>query len=349
MKRLVTLLIISALALTGCESDYTILPSANGIILTADRSVTAVGEGITFTTKDNNNTDITAETQFYVNDEPIEGNIFTSEEVGDFIVKAIRLGETSAALPIRFHDGSETNFVKRLLIEDYTGTWCGWCPRVAWAIEKLHTQTEDFVPVAIHRPSSNPSSSVYDPYNYDTTELENFIDIPGYPKGMLNRTTEWSGEQPDNLAQPVAFTQGENPRLGLALSPVVSNGSISLDVNVKFSKDFTGLKLVVYVLENGLIYDQHNYTIYYGGVDIIEDFHHNHVLRGVLTPLLGEPIDASQTVVNNTFTRTFNIAMPAAVTNAANIEFVAFIVDAQGRAVNVRKAVTGDVQDFEEL
>lgn len=341
-------LFIAALVLLGCESEYTIMPSANGIILTADRSARTVGEVITFTTKDNSNTDITSEAEFFVNGQPIQGHSFTSDQTGDFIVTATRLGESSTPLTIRFHDGSETNFVKRVLIEDYTGTWCGWCPRVAWAIEKLHAQTEDFVPVAIHRASSNPSNSTYDPYNYETTELEDYIDVPGYPKGMLNRMTEWSGVQPDNLAQPIALTQGENPRLGLALSPTVGNGTISLDVNVKFSNNFTGLKLVVYVLENGLIYEQHNYTEYYDGVDVMEDFHHNHVLRSALTPLLGEAIEGSQMVVNNVYTKTFTVAVPANVANASNLEFVAFVVDAQGNALNVRKAASGDVQEFEE-
>jgi Outer membrane protein Omp28 len=349
MKNFLLCLFSLALTLTGCESDYTVLPSANGVILTADRSATAVNETITFTAKDNSNADLTADTQFYVDGTPIEGNTYTSAAVGNYTVTASYLGESSAALVVRFHDGSETNFVKRLLVEDYTGTWCGYCPRVAWGIELLHAQTENFVPVSIHRPSSNPNSSVYDPYNYDTSELEDVINVPGYPKGMLNRMTQWNFPEPDNLSQAIALTQGENPRLGLALTPVVSNGTISLDVNVKFSNNFSGLKLVVYVLENGLLYEQHNYTDYYDSVDVIEDFDHNHVLRGVLTPLLGETIDASQTVINNVYTKSYNVSVPATVNNASNIEFVAFVVDASGKALNVRKATTGDVQDFEEL
>ncbi|MES2484901.1 MAG: Omp28-related outer membrane protein [Bacteroidota bacterium] len=348
MKKFFTLLFIAVLAVTGCESDYTVLQSANGVILTADRSARAVGETITFTAKDNNNTDLTAQSEFYVNGNLISDNTFTTEEVGNYTVTAKYLGQSSSSLVVRFHDGSETTFTKRLLVEDYTGTWCGYCPRVAWAIEQLHTLTEDFVPVAIHRPSSNQSSSVYDPYNFDTTELEDIINIPGYPKGMLNRMTQWTFPEPDNLAQAVSFTQGANPGLGLALTPVVSNGNITIDVNIKFSSNFNGLKLVVYVLENGLLYEQHNYTDYYGSVDVIEDYHHNHVLRQLLTPLLGESIASAETTVGNTFTKTFNVAAAANIANTANIEFVAFVVDAQGKAINVRKAASGDVQEFEE-
>jgi hypothetical protein len=348
MKKFLTLFFAALFALAGCTSDYTVLPSANGIILTADRSARAVGESITFTAKDNTNADLTADSEFYVNDVPVVGNTFTTETVGNYTVTAKYLGETSTPLVIRFHDGSETVFVKRLLVEDYTGTWCGYCPRVAWGIEQLHTVTENFVPVAIHRPSSNVNSSVYDPYNYDTSELEAVINVPGYPKGMLNRMTQWSFPEPDNLAQAVALTQGASPGLGLALTPVVNGSTVSIDVNVKFSTALSGLKLVVYVLENGLIYEQHNYTDYYGSVDVLEDYTHNHVLRAVLTPLLGEAIADGEAVTGNTFTRSFSVPVPANAVNAANLEFVAFVVDGSGKALNVRKAASGETQEFEE-
>ncbi len=73
--------------------------------------------------------------------------------------------------------------------------------------------------------------------------------------------------EPDHVAQAIALTQGENPKLGIAMTSAVANGNITLDVNVMFGKDFTNsLKLVVYVLEDGLKHDQHNYTSYYDGV-----------------------------------------------------------------------------------
>ena len=220
---------------------------------------------------------------------------------------------------------------------------------MAWAIELVKAQTEDVVPVAIHRPSSNVNSANYDPYNYDASALESTLSAVGYPKGYLNRRRRWSNPEPNNVAQVIALTQGENPKLGLALSPTVANGNITLDVNVKFSKDFTGLKLVVYVLENGLHYEQHNYTEYYNGVDVIEDWEHNHVLRACLTDIMGDAVSDDQTAIYNTYTRSFSVPVPADVANAANVEFVAFIVDADGKAVNVRSAHSGDVQDFEVL
>ena len=38
-----------------------------------------------------------------------------------------------------------------VLVEDYTGTWCGYCTRVSFAIEELKKQTNDAVVIAIHQ------------------------------------------------------------------------------------------------------------------------------------------------------------------------------------------------------
>jgi thiol-disulfide isomerase/thioredoxin len=350
MKKLLIIL-LSALGLmaAGCSTDYEILKSVESIILTADSSVRTTGETINFTVTNNNGDVLTNEAAITVNGTPITGNTFTSDVVGTFQVKASYLGIESQPVEVRFHDGSETNFIKRVLIEDYTGTWCGYCPRVAYGIELAKQQSDNVVAVAIHRPSSVQTSSVYDPYNFDASELEAVLDAEGYPKGFLNRMTQWDFPEPDNIAQVIALTQGQNPKLGLAMSSTVSGGNISIEVSTKFATDFSNLKLVVYVLENGLIYDQHNYTEYYNGEDILVDYEHNHVLRATLTPLLGEAINNTETVTGNTFTRTFNVPVPGNVANAANIEFVAFIIDENGKTLNVRQAEPGETQGFEEI
>jgi thiol-disulfide isomerase/thioredoxin len=350
MKKNLILLFVTVLFIAGCSTDYEILKSYDSISLTADSSVKLVGETITFTVKDNQGTDLTQDATFYVDNVKIEGNTYSSSVIGSHTVTAEYYTVASTPLVINFHDGTEINFRKRMLIEDYTGTWCGYCPRVAWAIELVHQQTDDAVAVAIHGPSSDPSNAGYDPYYFDATELTTLLNFSGYPQGYLNRMTRWKALQPNNVDQAIAFTQGENPKMGVAITSDVTDGNITMDVNVRFGKDFgNNLRLVVYVVENGLIYEQHNYTSYYGGEDILHDFEHNHVLRSSLTPLLGEAIDANQTKTAQTYTRTFEVPVPANVANAANIEFIAFVVDENNNVVNVRKAHPGEAQTFEQL
>ncbi len=99
----------------------------------------------------------TEDATFTVNGNEIESNTFTSDIVGNFEVIATYNTVKSATLIDNFHDGTGINFRKIMLIEDYTGTWCGYCPRVAYAIELVHQQTEDAIAVGIHRSRSEPS------------------------------------------------------------------------------------------------------------------------------------------------------------------------------------------------
>lgn len=351
MKKNLILIVSALLFVLGCSSEYEILQSQENIILTADASSKLVDETITFNVKNAQGDDFTAGSEFFVKGFPIDGNTFSSATAGTFEVTARYNGVTSAPLVVTFDDEPQINFRKKMLIEDYTGTWCGYCPRVAYGIELVHQQTEDAVAVAIHRPSSNVSSAVYDPYNFpEAAELESTLNAAGYPKGFLNRTIRWTNPEPDNISQAISLTQGENPKLGVAMTASVANGSINMDVNIMFGKDFNNnLKLVVYVLENGLIYDQHNYTSYYNDEDLLVDFVHNHVLRSCLTSILGDNIEKSATTTGNTYTRSFNVTVPANVSNQSNLEFVAFVIDENGAVVNVRKAKPGESQDQELL
>jgi thiol-disulfide isomerase/thioredoxin len=200
-------------------------------------------------------------------------------------------------------------FTKNVLIEDYTGTWCGYCPRVAYGIEQVQAQTTKSVAVAIHRGN--------DPYNFAAASvLEQQINLTGYPTAMLNRKTTWTYPEPNNVNQVVSLTGG-NADLGLALTPTVTGTNLNLDVKVKFAADMTNLKLVVYVLENGLIYNQTNYTSYYGGTATINGFTHDNVLRGTLTDILGDTM-AGATTNGTTWSKTFTTTLPATVSNAAN-------------------------------
>jgi len=333
----------------SCSTDYKILESVESIGLTTDNSIKVIGETITFTVTTNSGEIITEDATILVNNTPIDGNTFTTTEIGTYTVQAKYYSVLSEPISVRFHDGSEINFVKRVLIEDYTGTWCGNCPRVSHAIELARAQSEFIVPVGIHRSSSNPADAAYDPYNFDSSALEAVLNMSGYPKALLNRMTRWQPLEQNNITQVINLTQGDNPKLGLSMSNQVTSTYITLDVNIKFSQDFENLKLVVYVLENGLIYDQVNYTAFYGGLPYITNFEHEHVLKSCLTPIFGEPIASEETKVGNTYTKSFSISIPSNIANSNNIEFVAFVTGDDNKAINVRKANRNENQEFEEF
>lgn len=230
-------------------------------------------------------------------------------------------------------------FKKNVLIEDYTGTWCGNCTRVAYAIEQVKEQTDNVVTVAIHNGN--------DPYHFPgIAPLKNLI-LPNSPLALpvsrLNRMIVWTFPEVTNTQEAIDLTSN-NTTLGLAMSSTLSNGTIDLTVDVKFLDDYSDLKLVVYLMENGLIYQQFNYTNYYDQY-LIPNFEHNHVLRVSMTDILGDVITG--TTNGSTVSKTFSIPVPTNIENANNISFAAFVVGADNKAINAREAHINETQDFQ--
>lgn len=233
-------------------------------------------------------------------------------------------------------------FKKRVLIEDYTGTWCGNCTRVSYAIDQVNTFTEKAVVVAIHNGN--------DPYHFDgIAPLKNLI-LPNSPLALpvsrLNRMNVWTFPETSNIQDAIDLT-GNNSGMGIAMNSTVADGNIALDVNLKFALPYSDLKLVVYLLEDGLIYFQRNYTTYYNNVNPIPNYNHNHVLRASITNILGDPILVNPTP-GTILTKNFSIPIPSNIANPANISFVAFLVGEDNKAINARASHANESQQFEE-
>lgn len=335
---------------------------SNSIVINVSVPLTAInlssnsdtyyyGEEVVFNVVGNNGANLTNQaTISVVGGNELEGNTYTTSNEGVVGFIASYEDLTSPVYEINVLP-TATKFNQNVLIEDYTGTWCGYCPRISYAIELVEEQTTDAYVVAIHRGSTNPSSGSYDPYNYSAGALENLIGLEGYPTGMLNRTTEWNSPEPSYVNQVINLTSGQAD-VGLALSPTLNDNTMNIDVNVKFGGQFSAsnAKLVVYVLEDGLEFNQTNYTSYYGGGSVIPNFEHNHVLRASLTNLLGDQIPASEYSADNVYQVNFNGAVPSNVANTENMSVVAVVIDGSSNAaVNVRGADFGDTQTFEEL
>jgi hypothetical protein len=93
-----------------------------------------------------------------------------------FTLSLLSCGENSLIYsPIKVDDNVDAApitglFQKQVLIEDYTGTWCGNCARVAYAIERTKEASDRVVSVAIHHGN--------DPYDFDGIgPLKNLIEV----------------------------------------------------------------------------------------------------------------------------------------------------------------------------
>lgn len=312
------------------------------IVVNPSATSVSIGLPISFVVSGNNGTNVsTTSTVIYINGVVFNGTTYTPTTAGTFSVYAVHTanGVTFTSPTIQVTVNNVLNFNKRVLIEDFTGTWCGYCPRISHAISLVKQQTTDLDIVAIHRGN--------DPYNFATaTTLINQIpNFSGYPTGMLNRTTEWNSPEPSYVSQVINFTTGANPKLGLAFTTSVSGTTANVEVRVKFGQTFSNLKLVVYAVEDNLIYNQTNYTSYYGGASTIQNFEHDDVTRAVLTDILGDNITGNMNF-NDTYTKTFTYTIPSNV-NASNLKFVGLVIDSNKTSINSRTASNSVTQTFE--
>jgi thiol-disulfide isomerase/thioredoxin len=309
-----------------------------------------LGDLVEFSVIGNDGIDLTDQSTIsIVGDSDLSSNIYATSAEGMFSFVATYQDFTSAVYDINVLP-APTRFNQNVLIEDYTGTWCGYCPRVSHAIDLVNQQTSEAVVVAIHRGSTDPNNSSYDPYNFSAGSLEDLINLQGYPTAMLNRTTEWNYPEPNNVNQVIDLTS-EPADVGLAISPSLDGFEMSIDVNVKFGGQFSDseAKLVLYVLEDGLLFDQSNSTSYYGGSTVISNFEHNHVLRASLSNLMGDQIPATEYSEDNVYELNYTSAIPSNISVNENMTLVAFVTNEYNAALNVRVANFGETQIFEEL
>ncbi|HFS68221.1 MAG TPA: Omp28-related outer membrane protein [Flavobacteriia bacterium] len=302
-----------------------------------------VNQEILLTSKANNNQDITGETVFYVDDIPLQDNHFYASQNGIFSIKGVYKGLESNVLEIKV--SSSTGYTQKVLVEDYTGVWCGYCPRVAYAIQQVE-ENQDYnhkmVPVAIHLYDNN------DPfYCEDGGALKDFFNISGLPQGRINKTIIWTGPQHDNL-DAVYNVIGGDAALGIAIDSSLDDHTIHANIRIGFAQNFDNLGLVIYLLEDGLIHNQVNYTELFGGEATLINFVHNDVLRKVYTDILGEEITNQESVIDNIYSYNLQELLPNTIQNTNNLKLVVFVVDkTTNTAINVQSVKVGENQSFD--
>jgi aspartate ammonia-lyase len=105
------------------------------------------------------------------------------------------------------------------------------------------------------------------------------------------------------------------------------------------------VKLLVFVLEDGILVDQANYTSYYGGASTIVDFEHNGVLRYVATDIMGDTTTSTLGIHE----QSFNVNLSSqGVQDPTKTGVLAMLVDDSGRVLyNAQYVISGQNQDFD--
>jgi thiol-disulfide isomerase/thioredoxin len=204
----------------------------------------------------------------------------------------------------------DTNtFVKKVLIEDFTGHRCPNCPAAAEELVSLQDFYGDrVIGIAIHPSSpafSTPSPLTASSYTYDFRtqfgdDIDNIFEITtvGLPRGMVNRTGFDTQHQlgKDEWSSIVQTELEKAPIFGITLSSNVSNGNgtISItaealtNINLDKKEKIEDYNIVICLTEKNIVQWQKDNT-----AGDIEDYEHNHVLRTMINTTFGESIGNS--------------------------------------------------------
>ena len=267
--KLLAMFCLSALAFVGCEPNNE--PGNEGgkksLILVADKS-TIYDNGVdaaTFTLYYDGMI-LTEGYEIYLGDGVIEGNTFTSTQQGSFEFQAshgtvlsnivtVNVVATPPAAPAAPEDTnpSKTNFVRRNLLTQFTGTGCGYCPLMMNALHQVLTDPvygDKVIVAAAHLYNEE------DPcWLTEAQTLDNALGVTGYPSVYVDLNKSASANYTlaslknciDNAQARVEVKGG----IAAASAYHAEEGYIVLNATVK-AKVTTEFRVGAWLLEDGI-------------------------------------------------------------------------------------------------
>ncbi|MGM9692649.1 MAG: T9SS type A sorting domain-containing protein [Alloprevotella sp.] len=185
---------------------------------------------------------------------------------GKFTITKVNGGDDAAAednvalVPVVALDGG----VKRMnVIEEWTSTECGWCPRGIVGLDKIkEAYKDDLLPISVHTWYSTQGDDPLEVTAYQDV-LENYA--TGFPGASVNREYNEADPYYNFEDFPNIFYQHCEATLGLATAEEDMGASVSITPSIQFNIDvpanYYGLAYVI-TEDNITGVDQLNY--YYG-------------------------------------------------------------------------------------
>lgn len=240
--------------------------------------------------------------------------------------------------------------VKNVLFEEGTGTWCGWCPRGAVAMNYMTTTyPNQFIGVAVHNGASDPMKLAA----YDTA-----AGITGFPGMNVDRVI--TNESVSKNLMISHFNERKNlpTPASLVATGNVAGSAITINVIATFRTMFAAanFRLGVIISEDGVHGTATGYrqTNYYaanangamGGYEALPNpvpaaqMIYDHVGRALLGGYSGQTGSVPTTIADGqTANYTFNYTVPS-TSIAANMHAVLVLIDqATGEVVNAKSVV----------
>ena len=349
MRKLFSLIIaataVTVITLQSCSKGGSGggTPAAGGLTVSVNKSSIRADnfDELVITVKDQNGADVTSGSTIKINGTTNASNRFYSSTPGNITIKATKSGASSPDVTVTATDPGPSPFTQKLLTEDYTGTWCGYCPRIGSSLKTYSSSNPNCIVVGIHGPAGSS-----DPYNYlYISQLASAFGVSSFPTVIVNRDAKWNETSAELNTQ-----LSKRAPVGVGLETTISGSTITIKAKVKFdvTTNFP-LKLIVMLVEDNLVASQVNYYAPTYGPDPITNYNHKNTLRSAATDIFGDDIPAAQQIAGSTWEK--DLTVSAAGYNISNCKIIATVVygstGLRRGSLNTQIVTAGQTKNFD--
>lgn len=302
------------LVMYGCSGNSSDEPESEMLVLNATSLlIEADGADVTEFTVTKGNQDVTAAAEILQDGKVFSGTRFYTDTEGEYKFSARYNGETSAEIVVRATKSENLvmpadpepdryeGFVKRVLLLQATGTWCGYCPLVMSGIKTYSDTYSDGLAVFAAAHNGDGMSNDF------SNKVINWLSVSGFPTLNVNlipgKTVSYVsegnvGEQNAGLIrQAVEEYTAKDAKSTIAAVVRADKASNKVEVEAKIKIAEGGsYRVAAWLLEDEIFDDsQQNKT------GLTDDFStHNNVLRQSSASLafgdkLGDSLPAGST------------------------------------------------------
>lgn len=255
--------------------------------------------------------------------------------------------DNTVTFPVQF---SKDVYLRKLLVEEGTGAWCGWCVRGLVGLKEMREQyPNQFIGIGVHNND-----------DYVVADYDNWMSkmISGYPSCIINRSG--SAVDPEfSILKSNLLNMEVVAEAGIQTVATLENGKLQLQSEVRFGKNVAGgsYNLTYVVVEDQLPINQKNYYAGggYGEMGGFESLgssvqmNIDDVARAIFPSASGSALEGSNFTKNSPYTHTLTADMPQ-ITDLKNTSVVTILTNnANGAVVNAERSAIVDPTGIEHV
>ena len=225
---------------------------------------------------------------------------------------------------------------KNVLLEEFTGISCGYCPDGHLIASQIHdANPNDVAIINIHAGGfANPQGPGTDFRTTEGTAIDAYWGVSGYPSGTVNRVggdmgrSQWSG------AATTVLGQSSPVNVAAQASVDMATNVLTVDVEVYYPfatapQTVSSNQINVAVVQNNIEGPQSGMSGNPSNVLPNGNYNHQHMLRYMMTGTWGEQI--ANITQGAFFSQTYTWTMPADINgvalDATNLGIIAFVTE----------------------